>query len=113
MWPPVACFETPLVFIRTLVRPCRAQERRERNEAKASSTWTRGLQLMRCTYIRKYSLLFGVLVGLTLCTHANGQTAVDGAIGGPVQDTTGAVVGGATVIVHNIGTDAEQTAKTD
>ena len=41
------------------------------------------------------------------------QTAVDGAIGGTVLDAAGAVVGGATVTVHNNATNAEQVATTD
>lgn len=41
------------------------------------------------------------------------QTAVDGAIGGTVSDATGAVVSGSTVTVHQISTNAEQTATTD
>lgn len=44
---------------------------------------------------------------------ALGQTAVDGAIGGSILDTTGAVVSGATVSVHNDGTNADQNAVTD
>ena len=41
------------------------------------------------------------------------QTAVDGAIGGTVQDTTGAVIANAQVSARNLGTNAEQTAVTD
>ena len=41
------------------------------------------------------------------------QTAVDGAIGGTVLDTTGAVVAGANVLAINNGTNAQQTAVTD
>jgi outer membrane receptor protein involved in Fe transport len=41
------------------------------------------------------------------------QTAVDGAIGGTVKDTQGAVISGASVLVHNDSTNAEQTVKTD
>ncbi len=41
------------------------------------------------------------------------QTAVDGAIGGTVTDSTGAIVSGATVVVHNNGTNAEITLKAD
>ncbi|HKF48876.1 MAG TPA: TonB-dependent receptor [Terracidiphilus sp.] len=55
---------------------------------------------------------------VTLCLFAlvpavHGQTAVDGAIGGNVQDTTGALISNATVVVHNSATNAEQTATTD
>jgi len=41
------------------------------------------------------------------------QTAVDGAIGGTVTDTTGAVVSGAHITVRNLGTNAEQKAVAD
>jgi len=41
------------------------------------------------------------------------QTAVDGAIGGTVTDTTGAVISGAKVTVRNIGTNAVQKATAD
>ncbi len=41
------------------------------------------------------------------------QTAVDGAIGGNVLDSTGAVVSGATVTTTNIGTNAKQTTVSD
>jgi hypothetical protein len=44
---------------------------------------------------------------------ALGQSAVDGAIGGTVLDTTGAIVSGATVSVHNDGTNADQNAVSD
>jgi hypothetical protein len=41
------------------------------------------------------------------------QTAVDGAVGGTVKDTQGAVIPNATVLVHNDNTNAEQSVKTD
>ena len=41
------------------------------------------------------------------------QSAVDGAIGGTVQDASGAVVAKATVVVQNNGTNAQQTLTTD
>ncbi|HEY1731244.1 MAG TPA: carboxypeptidase regulatory-like domain-containing protein, partial [Terriglobales bacterium] len=41
------------------------------------------------------------------------QTAVDGAIGGNVKDKSGASVSGATVTIHNDGTNAEQTTESD
>jgi hypothetical protein len=50
---------------------------------------------------------------LSLSTFAHAQTAVDGAIGGTVLDSTGAVVSGATIAVHNDATNAEQNAVTD
>ena len=41
------------------------------------------------------------------------QTAVDGAVGGTVVDTSGAIVSGATITVHDNETNAEQIAKAD
>jgi hypothetical protein len=41
------------------------------------------------------------------------QSTTEGAIGGTVYDTSGAVVGGAKIVIHNNGTNAEQTTTTD
>ena len=41
------------------------------------------------------------------------QSTTDGAIGGTVFDTNGAVVAGAKVTIHNTGTNAEQSIMTD
>ncbi len=41
------------------------------------------------------------------------QSTTEGAIGGTVYDTSGGVVGGARIVIHNNGTNAEQTATTD
>src|SRR5712692_9250860 len=41
------------------------------------------------------------------------QSTTEGAIGGTVYDTSGAVVGGARIVIHNNGTNAEPTATTD
>jgi len=41
------------------------------------------------------------------------QSTTEGAIGGTVYDTSGAVVGGANIVIHNNGTNAEQTTKSD
>src|SRR6266581_2043323 len=41
------------------------------------------------------------------------QSTTEGAVGGTVYDTSGAVVGGARIVIHNNGTNAEQTATTD
>ena len=54
-----------------------------------------------------------LLFTLAMQPPVSAQTAVDGAIGGTVQDTTGAVIPGAAVLVHNNGTNAEQKAVTD
>ena len=50
---------------------------------------------------------------LTIAPRARSQSAVDGAIGGNVLDGTGAVISNASVSVHNLGTNAEQSAATD
>jgi hypothetical protein len=58
----------------------------------------------------------GLLLVLCLFSIAHvlkAQTAVDGAVGGTVVDASGAVVSGATVVVHSNNTNAEQTATTD
>jgi hypothetical protein len=54
-----------------------------------------------------------LILFFSLGASADAQTAVDGAIGGTVLDSTSAVVSGASVVVHNNGTNAEQTAVTD
>lgn len=50
---------------------------------------------------------------LTLPITAHAQTAVDGAIGGTITDTSGAVVSGAQIKVRNNATNAEQSAVAD
>ena len=45
---------------------------------------------------------------LTLIPLVHAQSAVDGAIGGTVLDSSGAVIPKAAVLVHNIGTNAER-----
>ena len=47
------------------------------------------------------------------CTLSLAQSTTDGAIGGTVYDTNGAVVPNAQVVVHNNGTNAEKTVTTD
>ncbi len=59
------------------------------------------------------SVLAFLLSVFLLAPAAHGQSAVDGAIGGTVLDSTGAVVPNANVTVHNNGTNAEQNAVTD
>ncbi len=58
-----------------------------------------------------------VLVCAIVCAmsgvHGLGQSAVDGAIGGTVEDKTGGVVSGAKVVIHANGTNAEQTFTSD
>ncbi|HEV2487541.1 MAG TPA: TonB-dependent receptor [Terracidiphilus sp.] len=59
------------------------------------------------------AVLAFLLLSLVLLPVAPAQSAVDGAIGGTVLDSTGAVIPNATVLVHNNGTNAEQTAVSD
>ena len=59
------------------------------------------------------ALCFCVAAVLCLGSQASAQSTTDGAIGGTVLDTTGAVVPNATVLVHNNGTNAEQAAVSD
>jgi len=63
--------------------------------------------------ISAITLVCFTLALMLLCNVVNAQTAVDGAIGGTVLDTSGAVVPNASVTVHNNGTNAEQTAVAD
>src|SRR5438270_6541638 len=66
----------------------------------------------RFTHRRILAQVCFVLI-LLFSPFAHAQTAVDGAIGGTVLDTTGAVVSGASVSVHNNGTNAEQNVVAD
>jgi len=56
---------------------------------------------------------FTLLLSLLIVSVSRAQTAVDGAVGGTVTDSSGAIVSGATVTVHENATNAEQTAKAD
>ncbi|HEX7727654.1 MAG TPA: TonB-dependent receptor [Terracidiphilus sp.] len=59
-------------------------------------------------------LLTALLAVLALfAAQASAQTAVDGAIGGTVLDSSGAIVAGATVTAANTGTNAQQTTVSD
>src|ERR1700688_2273089 len=61
----------------------------------------------------KSTLSLGLALGLFSSLSAYAQTSVDGAIGGTVEDTSNAVVPNATVVVHNNGSNAEQTFAAD
>ena len=60
-----------------------------------------------------HAVLVAFLFFFALIPFTHAQTAVDGAIGGTVLDSTGAVVPNASVLVHNNGTNAEQTVVSD
>jgi hypothetical protein len=68
---------------------------------------------MQCNFIARHALVFGLLAGLFFGSSAYAQSAVDGAIGGTIEDTAGAVIPSATVLVHNDGTNADQSVTTD
>ncbi len=58
--------------------------------------------------------IFAVLLSLfSFVPSARAQSAVDGAVGGSVLDSTGAAVPNASITVRNTGTNAEQRAVTD
>ena len=59
----------------------------------------------------RFALLAMLCVGAG--SYGHGQSAVDGAIGGTVQDPSGLAVPNAKVAVHNNATNAEQTVVTD
>ena len=65
--------------------------------------------------LRRVSLavLFTCLLASTYLSTAHAQSSVDGAIGGTVVDNSGSAIPNATAVVHNNGTNAEQTATTD
>ncbi len=63
---------------------------------------------------RKLTRCMLVIVSLAgVHSRMQAQTAVDGAIGGTVEDKTGATISGASVIIHNNGTNAEQNITPD
>jgi hypothetical protein len=59
----------------------------------------------------QWSVVAAVCVGLGV--GAYGQSAVDGAIAGTVQDAGGAVIPNATIVIHSNQTNAEQTVTSD
>src|SRR5580692_6052797 len=62
---------------------------------------------------KSFAWLAALLILLTFVSAARAQSAVDGAVGGSVLDSSGAVVANASVTVLNIGTNAQQQAVTD
>ena len=68
---------------------------------------------MMSSFVRSIRPLM-VAVLLVICgTLLLAQSTTDGAIGGTVFDTHGAVVAKAKVVVHNYGTNAEKSITTD
>jgi Carboxypeptidase regulatory-like domain/TonB dependent receptor len=61
--------------------------------------------MMRCALIAAFCMGTGL--------HGYGQSAVDGAIGGTVEDSSGSAIGSAIVLVHSNATNAEQNVKVD
>lgn len=81
-------------------------------------TTTRTLRMLACQIpilktIRSRTIWAVLLLAFAVLPVAYAQTAVDGAIGGTVLDTSGAVVPNANVLAVNNGTNAQQTAVTD
>jgi hypothetical protein len=62
---------------------------------------------------RLIALFLLLALGLGVAPMARAQSTTEGAVGGTVYDPSGAAVPGATVTVHNNGTDAEQTMTTN
>ncbi|MBZ5523373.1 MAG: carboxypeptidase regulatory-like domain-containing protein [Acidobacteriia bacterium] len=58
-------------------------------------------------------MLMTVLLVTLLAALSLAQSTTDGAIGGTVTDSNGAVVSNAKVVIHNNGTNAEVTSSTD
>jgi len=56
--------------------------------------------------VKRYSLVLLLLVCLAACIRANAQSTTQGSISGTVFDKTNAVLPGATVVIHNDGTNA-------
>src|SRR5713226_4361718 len=68
---------------------------------------------MKSTNSRFFGVAVVCLIVLLAAQIGRAQSTTDGAIGGTVYDSSGAVVAGAQVVVHNNGTNAEKTAATD
>jgi hypothetical protein len=65
-------------------------------------------QTARFSFYALLTLLFSLIIPVS-----RAQTAVDGAVGGTVADSSGAIVSGATITVHENATNAEQTVRSD
>jgi hypothetical protein len=67
--------------------------------------------LISCKLTTLGLLATALLAGFNI--HAMAQSSTDGAIGGTVEDKTGAIVPKATVTIHSNATNAEQTVQSD
>src|SRR5579859_1392475 len=81
-------------------------------------SFAKGIRAYFCFSKQTISRLIWVMALLALALSFGGRRAIaqstsEGAIGGTVFDPSGAVVPGATVTVHNNGTNAEHGTKTD
>jgi hypothetical protein len=68
------------------------------------------------TMINAKRMMKAMVLAVVLCMASGvavAQSAVDGAIGGTVQDSSGLPIPNAKVVIHNNSTNAEQTALTD
>jgi len=65
-----------------------------------------------CASLVRRTLVLALFAFMS-ATPLLGQSTTDGAVGGTVFDSTGAVIANAHVTIHNNGTNAEQTATTD
>jgi outer membrane receptor protein involved in Fe transport len=63
--------------------------------------------------ILQMALVVVVMCGGAFTASLHGQSAVDGGIGGTVQDATGSIVPGAAVVIRSNGTNAEETVTAD
>src|SRR6266700_6273037 len=63
--------------------------------------------------ISMHRILMAALCVLTLGALLSAQSTTDGAIGGTIYDSNGAVIAKAEVVVRNNGTNAEQTVAAD
>jgi hypothetical protein len=68
---------------------------------------------MKNQFLRTLACLLSLAAACTFGAASYAQSTTQGGIAGTVFDATGAVVGNATVLIHNNGTNAESTLKTD
>ena len=86
-----------------------------RNRSRCLSGFVGETKLQEIQLTPKKLFRLAALAAITIgpITFAAAQSAVDGAIGGTVEDATGAIIPNASVLIHNNGTNAEQSLKAD